>query len=479
MLIDPMGGIVLTNDGHAILREIDVSHPAAKALLDLCRAQDEEVGDGTTSVIILAGEILKIAEPFLLEKMHPTKIINGFKLALQAIEDKCNSMAVKINADSIEELEGVVHATLGTKLASTWAKNLVQIAVNAVKKITVEGHGKKEIDIKRFAKVEKIPGGSLEEIRVLDGVMFNKDVIHPKMARKIKDPRVMLLDCTLEYKKSESTANVEITTEEDFTRLLELEEEHIKSMCNSILALKPNVLITEKGVADLAAHYLMKGGVTVLRRLRKTDNIRVAKATGATIAHRVDELTESHIGCQAGLFEVRKIGDEYFSFIEECKNPKACTVLLRGASKDILNELERNLQDAMQVARNILLEPRLLPGGGSTEMACAQHLIATADSITGEQQFPYKALAEALEVIPRVLAKNCGSDVIRVITSLRAKHAAGETFTGVDGVSGELKDMADVILEPYAVKVQGFKIAVEAACMLLRIDDIISGVSQK
>merc|ERR1712241_1207328 len=266
----------------------------------------------------------------------------------------------------------VIQSCIGTKFISRWADLACQIALRAVKTVVMEQDA--EIDTKRYAKVEKIPGGTIEESRVLKGVMFNKDVTHPKMRRRIENPKIILLDCNLEYKKGESQTNIEITKEEDFSRILELEEEYIQQICSDIIALKPDLVITEKGVSDLAQHFLVKAGISVIRRVRKSDNNRIARVCGATIANRTDELREEDVGTGCGLFYIEKIGDEYFTFLVECKEPKACTILLRGASKDILAEVERNLQDAMNVARNVLVDPRLVPGGGAAEMALAHHL---------------------------------------------------------------------------------------------------------
>ena len=343
------------------------------------------------------------------------------------------------------------------------------------------GPGEKEIDIKRYAKIEKIPGGEVTDSRVMDGVMFNKDVTHARMRRRIENPRVILLDCPLEYKKGESQMDLELTTEGDFNKILELEEQAIEKMCEDIIRLKPDIVLTEKGVSDLAQHYLCKAGITAIRRLRKTDNNRIARVTGATICNRVEEITEADIGTDAGLFEVRKIGDEYFTFIEECKKPKACTILLRGASKDVLNEIERNLQDAMQTARNVLCEPLLLPGGGAVEMHVAQALKEHADKIEGSAQWPFAAVGDALEVIPRTLCQNCGGDTVRVMSELRSLHAeGGNPNKGIDGATGQITDMAELgIFEAFSVKVQTIKTAIESAIMLLRIDDICSGSKPK
>ena len=491
MLLDPMGGIVITNDGqcarsraetararsradfpfgpatgNCILREVDVSHPAGKSMIELSRAQDEEVGDGTTSVIVLTGEMLVMAEPLLMRAIHPTVIVQGYTRALQKATETCAAIAKPISVTDMEAMTALVKSCVGTKFSARWGDLVIKLALEATMRVVSESNtgsedgaasAKKEVDIKRYAKVEKIPGGEPSESRVLTGVMFNKDVTHARMRRRIVRPRILLLDCPLEYKKGESGTNVEITKEEDWNTLLRLEEEYIENMCAQIVAVRPDIVITEKGVSDLAQHYLMKANITAFRRLRKTDNNRVARATGATIVSRTDEILESDVGEGCGLFEVRKLGDEYFAFLEECDDPKACTILLRGGSKDVLNEIERNLQDAMQVIRNVVLEPRLLPGGGATEMAIAQALMQAANEAEGVGQWPMQAVARAMEVIPRTLAQNCGANVVRVLTELRAKHAAGTAAStwGVDGMSGTLANMNDIgIWEPYVVKVR-------------------------
>jgi T-complex protein 1 subunit gamma len=310
MLLDPMGGIVMTNDGNCILREVDVSHPAAKSMIELSRAQDEEVGDGTTSVIILSGEILAIAEPLLNRNFHPTVIVSGYGKGLMKALETLKKIARVIDVNNKEELTELVLSAIGTKFSARWGPRMVEMAISAVLKIVQKRGEYTEVDVKRYVRIEKIPGGELNDCVVLDGVMFNKDVTHSKMRRRIENPRILLLDCPLEYKKGESQTNVEMSKEEDFNALLRQEEEMVEQMCAQIVAFRPDIVITEKGVSDLAQHYLVKAGITAFRRLRKTDNNRIARATGATIVSRTDEIQESDIGCGCGLFEVRKIGDE-------------------------------------------------------------------------------------------------------------------------------------------------------------------------
>ncbi|CAM9526386.1 unnamed protein product [Choristocarpus tenellus] len=366
--------------------------------------------------------MLSVAEPILVRNVHPTQIVAGYTRALQTALDACAALAIDVDIDNGAELKQLVDAAVGTKFSPRWGDRLVSMAIDAVKRIRTVVDGRVEVDVKRYARVEKIPGGELDQCMVLDGVMFNKDVTHAKMRRRIENPRILLLDCPLEYKKGESQTNVEVTKEEDWNTLLRMEEEYIENICAQIVAFRPDIVITEKGVSDLAQHYLMKANITAFRRLRKTDNNRIARAVGATVVSRTDEIEESDIGVGCGLFEVRKIGDEYFSFVEKCSDPKACTILLRGGSKDVLNEVERNLADAMQVVRNVVFEPRLVPGGGATEMSVSQALTREAQNVEGVQQWSFKAAASALEVIPRTLAQNCGANVVRALTQLRVRE---------------------------------------------------------
>ncbi|KAF2399696.1 t-complex protein-like protein 1 subunit gamma [Trichodelitschia bisporula] len=473
MLLDPMGGIVLTNDGHAILREIEVGHPAAKSMIELSRTQDEEVGDGTTTVIILAGEILAQALPQLERNIHPVVIISAFKRALADALEIIEQVSVPVDVNDDKAMMTLISSSIGTKFVSRWSELMCGLALKAVRTVMWDKGGHKEVDIKRYARIEKIPGGEIEDSCVLDGVMLNKDITHPKMRRRIEKPRIVLLDCTLEYKKGESQTNIEVTKEEDWNRILQIEEEQVKEMCDAIIAVKPDLVITEKGVSDLAQHFLMKNNITALRRVRKTDNNRIARATGATIVNDVRNLAASDVGTGCGLFEISKIGDEYFTFLTQCTEPHACTIMLRGPSKDILNEVERNLHDAMGVARNVLFHPRLCPGGGATEMAIAVGLERRAKAVEGVAQWPYRSVAESMEVIPRTLIQNAGSSPIRVLTQLRAKHAEGLSTWGIDGDAGRVVDMTEYgVWEPMAVKQQSVKTAVESACLLLRVDDI-------
>lgn len=436
----------------------------------------------------LAGEILAQALPQLERNIHPVVIISAFKRALADALTIVKDVSRPVNTSDDKSMTELIETSIGTKTISRYSELMCSLALRAVRTVTQDQASQAngaptkphEVDIKRYARVEKIPGGEIESSRVLDGVMLNKDITHASMRRKIENPRIVLLDCPLEYKKGESQTNVEIGDEEAWNRILQIEEEQVKRMCDAVLSVKPDLVITEKGVSDLAQHYFVKANVTAIRRVRKTDNNRIARAVGATIVNRVDDLQETDVGTGCGLFEVEKIGDEYFTFLTKCTNPKACTILLRGPSKDILNEIERNLQDAMSVARNVLFHPRLSPGGGATEMAVAVRLAQKAKSIEGVAQRPYRAIAQAMEVIPRTLIENAGKSPIRVLTQLHTKQAAGGGTWGIDGDTGAVVDMKEYgVWEPEAVKSQSIKTAIESACLLLRVDDICSARSAK
>lgn len=428
--------------------------------------------------------MLAVARPFLEQNMHPRIIVSAFVKALDVALKTLEEIAVSLDVDNKEAMLELVRSTLGTKFMSRFGDKVAEMAIDAVLKITVVNPQtkKKELDIKRYARVEKIPGGYFEDCQVLNGLMINKDVVEARMSRHKKNPRILLLDCPLEYKKGESQTNIEITEEDDWNAILKSEEAYIERLCNDIIKHKVDLVFTEKGCSDLAAHFLSKAGISVIRRLRKTDNNRIARATGATIVNEPSYINEADIGKECGLFEVKKIGDEYFTYLLECENPKACTIVLRGASKDVLMEMERNLHDAMGVVKTIVLDPHVLPGGGASEMAIGRAITEASKTITGVDKMPFLAVGKAMEVIPRTLIENCGGSVIRLLTALRAKHAEGPQNKnwGIDGNKGVLADMTELkVFDPLAVKNQTLKTAIESACMLLRIDDIVSGMADQ
>ncbi|KAK7857812.1 t-complex protein 1 subunit gamma [Quercus suber] len=416
------------------------------------------------------GGLLHVAKAFIDKDYHPTIICRAYNKALEDAIAVLDKIAMSIDLKDRAMMLGLIKSCIGTKFTSQFGDLIADLALDATTTVGVDlGQGLREVDIKKYIKVEKVPGGQLEDSKVLKGVMINKDVIVPgKMRRKIVNPRIILLDCPLEYKKGENQTNAELVKEEDWSILLKMEEEYIESLCVQILKFKPDLVITEKGLSDLACHYLSKAGVSAIRRLRKTDNNRIARACGAVIVNRPDELQESDVGTGAGLFEVKKIGDEFFAYIVDCKDPRACTVLLRGAR-------------CYGCCKKHNQEPKLVPGGGAAELTVSAALKQKSSSIEGIEKWPYEAAAVAFEAIPRTLAQNCGVNVIRTMTALQGKHANGENaWTGIDGNTGVIGDMKErKIWDAYNVKEQTFKTAIEAACMLLRIDDIVSGIKKK
>jgi len=414
--------------------------------------------------------------------MHPRIIIEGYNRALQDSLDHLKTITRPVDTKNDVEMLKLVKCCLGTKFVSMWGDMMAEFALKAVRSVFLEEIGRTEIDIKHFVRIEKVPGGDITESLIIPGVVMNKDIIHASMRRRIENPRIILLDCNLEYKKPGNLV-VKLSTSSEFERVMREEEEQVKQLIADIVKWKPDLVITEKGVSDEAQHWFVKHNIACLRRTQRSITNRIARATGAVIVDRPDQIKESDIGTKCGLFEIRKIGDEYFTFITDCKDSKTTTILLRGATKDIMNEVERNLQDAMAVTKNIFLEPTVVPGGGATEMAVGSKLASKAKMIAGIEQYPYHAVSIAMEVIPRTLLQNCGANIIRNLTELRAKHAKAtkeSSSWGVNGETGELVNMVEFgVWEPTLVKRQSIKTAIEASCMLLRIDDVVSGMGAK
>lgn len=469
MVLTKINSIELTNDGNAILRELDVAHPSARSLVELARTQDDEVGDGTTSVVILAAEILNEMVCMLDKDVHPIRICRALKRGLDVCVDAIDGMATSLDSDEESRIR-IVGASVATKVCSILKVPIERLAFEAAKRVYVKDENR--CDLKANVRVEKILGGNLMESEVVDGVIINKDIIHPQMRRSIENPRIVILESPLEYKKGESQTNYEFSRENDFTRALEIEEEQVREMCSRIVSLKPDIVVCEKGVSDLALSILFEHNITGLRRVKKTDTSRLSKACGVRIANRVEDLDEKHVGTSCGLFEYVKYGDEYYCKFSRCRDPKACSVVIRGPTKDILNELERNFMDAVKVARNILVSPRLCAGGGAAEMAMGHALLKSAGEDAVEREV-FSRLASALTIIPSILLENSGvSSVLKTISFLEQKHK--ETpYYGVNGVTGEVVDTRTLILEPHAVKSQCIKSAIEAVSQLLRIDGII------
>jgi len=476
MILDSMGTLVITNDGNSILREIDVAHPAAKSIIELARGQDEEVGDGTTSVVVLAGEVMSAVEPLLKLDIHPHIIISGLRRALDDSLKHLQTIKKPVNNESDEEMISIIKSAINTKFLNKWSDLIARLALDAVRLVrTPEGI----VDLVRQVRIERIPGGEFEDSYVMKGVMINKDVLHSAMSRHIENPKILILDSGLEYRKGESITNIEITGENDYAAVLAKEEEQVRNLCNAVIATGCNVVCAEKGISDLALHYLSEAHISALRRFKKVELDRIAAAVGATVVTDPREATEADLGTKCGLFECRKIGDDYWSFFDNCTDPKACTMLLRGPTKDVLLEMFRILDDALKVAKNLLKEPALLPGGGATEISVSAFLKKESAKLESVEQMAYAAAATAFEVIPRTLIQNCGASTMKILTELRSIHAADPSKynMGIDGMTGKITDMAELgIWDSITVKSQAYKTAFECAISLLRVDDIVSGI---
>lgn len=469
MVLTKINSIELTNDGNAILRELDVAHPSARSLIELAKTQDDEVGDGTTSVVILAAELLNEMTYILDKDVHPIRICRALSKALEICIKAIDEAALTL--DSNEETKAtIIRGSVATKVCTVLKVPIDRLALETVKKIYIKEENK--CDLKSNMRIEKVLGGNFVESEVMDGILVNKDIIHPQMRRSIENPRIVIIESPLEYKKGESQTSYEFSKENDFTRALEIEEEQVREMCEKIVAVKPDIVVCEKGVSDLALSILFENNITGLRRMKKTDVSRLSKACGARVVNRPEDLEEKHVGTSCGLFEYVKYGEEYYCKFSKCLNPKACSVVIRGPTKDILNELERNFMDAVKVAKNIFISPKLCPGGGATEMAMAHKLLqAQTDDETEAEVF--SRMASALAIVPSILLENSGVfSPLESITLLEQKHKEG-SFYGVNGITGEVVDTRTVVLEPYAVKSQCIKSAVEAVSQLLRIDGII------
>ncbi|KAI5172471.1 T-complex protein 1 subunit gamma, partial [Pancytospora epiphaga] len=471
MVLTKINSIEMTNDGNSILREMDVSHPSARCLIELSQTQDDVCGDGTTSVVVLAAELLDRVVG-LLEGNHPVKVCQ----ALGRARDICIGRLEEISEEvKIEGILEAIRSGVATKVCSILKVPIPELALRAamlVKNATDlengESFNKKRIDIKNDIRVEKILG-VFEECEVIEGVLIEKDLVHAQMRRKIESPSILLLDSALEYKKGESVTSFEFSKNEDFSRALQIEEDQIRTICNQILELKPDMVITEKGICDLALSILYENGVTALRRVRKSDLLRISKATGATIMNRIEDLDRRHLGV-AGLFEYVKINNMHYCRLSRCKKPRAVTVVLRGPTKDILTELERNFMDAVKIGRNILECPLLVPGGGSSEMSMALSLQGFKGSELENKVF--SSCGEALKSIPAIIATNSGVDSVLDLMTRFENELPSKPRLGINGITGELVDARDIVQEPLIVKKQCVKSAFEAVLQLLRVDGI-------
>jgi thermosome len=473
MLVDTLGDVTITNDGATILKEIDVQHPAAKMMVEISKATDNEVGDGTTSVVVLAGALIEKAEELINKDVHPTIIVDGYrKSATKAIE-VLNSIAQKITGNEKAELIRIAKTSMQTKLVSKEADDLAQIVVNAATSVAEKSDDGFKLDIDDI-KVEKKAGGSIRDTKLIKGIVLDKEVVHGGMPKSIQNAKIALINSALEIEKTEFDAKINISSPDQMKMFLEEENRMLKSMVDKIIASGANVVVCQKGMDDIAQHYLAKANILAVRRVKESDMNKMARATGARVVNNLDDLTAKDLGA-AELVEERKVETDKWVFIEGCKHPKSVTILIRGGSQRVVDEAERSVHDAIMVSKDVLEKPAIVAGGGAPEAYAAWKIREWASTLSGREQLAAEKFAEALEVIPLSLAENAGMDPIDTLTELRSKQSKGSKWTGVDARNAKVTDMSKLdIVEPLAVKEQIIKSATEAASMILRIDDVIA-----
>ncbi|WP_297549610.1 thermosome subunit beta [Thermococcus sp.] len=473
MLVDSLGDIVITNDGATILDEMDIQHPAAKMMVEVAKTQDKEAGDGTTTAVVIAGELLKKAEELLDQNIHPSIIIKGYALAAEKAQEILEGIAKEVSPDDVETLKKAAVTAITGKAAEEEREYLANIAVEAVRQVAEKVGDKYKVDLDNI-KFEKKEGGSVRETQLIKGVVIDKEVVHPGMPKRVENAKIALINEALEVKETETDAEIRITSPEQLQAFLEQEERMLKEMVDKIKEVGANVVFVQKGIDDLAQHYLAKYGIMAVRRVKKSDMEKLAKATGAKIVTNIRDLTPEDLG-EAELVEQRKVAGENMIFVEGCKNPKAVTILIRGGTEHVVDEVERALEDAVKVVKDIVEDGKILPAGGAPEIELSIRLDEYAKEVGGKEQLAIEAFAEALKVIPRTLAENAGLDPVETLVKVIAAHKEKGPTIGVDVFEGEPADMMEKgVIAPLRVTKQAIKSASEAAIMILRIDDVIA-----
>lgn len=478
MLVDSSGDVTITSDGRTILDKMDIDHPAAKMMVEVAKTQDAEVGDGTTTVVIVAGELLGKAEDLINKGVHPTVIVEGYSKAADKALETLEKIAIPVKPTGKEFLEKVAATSMASKLVSENKEQLAEIAVEAVLHVAQKVGDEYKVDLDDIM-VEKKPGESAAETKLIEGLVLDKEVVHSGMPKRVEKAKIALLESALEIEKTEFDAKINIERPEQMESFMREEENMLKEMVEKIVASGANVVVCQKGIDDMVQHFLARKGVLAVRRAKKSDMEKLGKATGGKVVTNLEGLTESDLG-YAELVEERKIGDDKMTFIEGCKNPHSVAILIRGGTERFVDEAERSVHDALCVVRDVVQEPKILAGGGSPEMEIARALRGYAETLPGREQLAVQSFGEAMEIVPLTLGENAGLDPIDILSELRARHEKGEKWAGVDVFAGKIKDMWKLgVYEPLAVKKQIIKSATEAATMLLRIDDVIAAGKMK
>ncbi len=473
MLVDSLGDVTITNDGATILKEIDVQHPAAKMLVEISKTTDNEVGDGTTSVVVLAGSLLEYAETLINQDVHPTIIVDGYRKAAKKAKQYLEEIAETVTGSDRAMLLKVAKTAMQTKLVRKESGFLADLVVKSVSAVVEKEGADFKVD-EDDIKVEKKAGGSMRDCSIIQGIILDKEVVHGGMPKKIDEAKIALLNTALEISKTETDAKINITNPQQIKSFLDEENRMLKNMVDKVIGSGATVVFCQKGIDDMSQHYLAKAGVLAVRRIKESDLTKLAKATGARIVTNLDDLYEKDLGT-ANLVEERKIEEDRWVFVEGCKHPKSVSLLLRGGSQRVVDEVERSVHDAIMVVRDVMEFPSIVAGGGAPETYVATKLRSWSKSLEGREQLAAEKFAEAMESIPLALAENAGMDPIDTLATLRSKQLKGEKWTGIDVLEGRVSNMkTSDIIDPLSVKYQVISAASEAACMILRIDDVIS-----
>ena len=473
MLVDSLGDVTITNDGATILKEIDVQHPAAKMIVEIAKTVDNEVGDGTTSSVVFGGALLARAEDLLKKDVHSSTIIEGYQAAAEKTLEIYSQLSKKIQPDDKASLIKIASTSMQSKLISEDSSSLSKLVVDAILSITTKKDDKYSVDLENI-KVEKKPGGSIEDTQIIKGIVLDKEIVHSGMPTKIENAHIALINSALEIEKTEMTAEIRITDPTQMQMFLEEENRMLKTMVDKLHDVGANVLICQKGIDDIAQHYLAKHGIMAIRRVKESDMIKLSKATDGRVISNLDDLSEKDLG-SADLAHQKKVESDKWVFIEGCKHPQSVTLLIRGGTQRVIDEVDRSIHDSLMVVKDVIEKPEIVAGGGAPESFAASQLKDWADNFDGREQLAIKKYAEALEVIPLTIAENAGMDPIDTMATLRSKQNQGQKWTGIDARNTKIADMMAInVLEPIIVKEQIIKSATEAACMILRIDDVIA-----
>jgi len=473
MLVDSMGDVVVTNDGATILKEIDVEHPAAKMIVEVAKSQDEECGDGTTSAVVLTGELLKHAGDLLEQNIHPTVICGGYKLAADKAKEILNNMAMNVNENDKKVLIDIAVTSMASKGASGEKEKLAEVVVDAITNVKEKVGNKTYVDLDNI-QIQKKQGGGIANTEIIEGIILDKERVHEGMPKIVKNAKIALVNAALEVRKTEVDARIQIQDPTQLQAFLDEEEGMLKKMVEKIKKSGANVLICQKGIDDIAQHYLAKEDIFCVRRAKKSDMEKLAKATSGKIVANLDGLTPKDLG-YAGSVEEKKIGDDKMTFVTKCKNPKAVSILIRGTTEHVIDELERALHDALSVVKVALEDGKMTAGGGAAATEIAMSLRDYAPTVGGREQMAIEAFANAIEIVPKTLSENAGLDPIDMMLEVRSQHKKGKKHAGINVLYGKVDDMLkNKVIEPLRVSLQEIEASSEAATMILRIDDVIA-----